>query len=103
MGIGTMLAKAADVSLDRTVVLGYTRVGSGLRATWWPDDPEPGALAGRRVLVTGGTGSFGRAFVERKDAPPSTARRGNSARRGGPRRAISEQVAGVPSQCGEGE
>lgn len=64
MGIGTMLAKAADVSLDRTVVLGYTRVGSGLRATWWPDDPEPGALAGRRVLVTGGTSGIGRAAAE---------------------------------------
>ncbi len=59
-----MLAKVADASLDRTVVLGYTRVGSSLRAAWWPDDPEPGALEGRRVLVTGGTSGLGRAAAE---------------------------------------
>ena len=61
MRFGTTLAKVADASLDRTVVLGYTRVGAGLRAAWWPADPEPGALEGRRVLVTGGTSGIGRA------------------------------------------
>lgn len=64
MGIGTTLARAVDASIDRTVVLGYTRLGSGLRARWWPADPEPGALAGRRVLVTGATSGIGTAAVE---------------------------------------
>ncbi|WP_278256883.1 SDR family NAD(P)-dependent oxidoreductase [Nocardioides convexus] len=49
--------------MDRTVVLGYTRLGSGLRARWWPDDPAPDALAGRRVLVTGATSGIGKAAV----------------------------------------
>lgn len=63
MGIGTALARAVDASMDRTVVLGYTRLGSGLRSRWWPDDPEPGALAGQRVLVTGATSGIGEAAV----------------------------------------
>lgn len=64
MGFGTTLARAVDASMDRTVVLGYTRLGSGLRARWWPEDPAPGALAGRRVLVTGATSGIGKAAVE---------------------------------------
>ncbi len=63
MGMGTALARAVDASMDRTVVLGYTRLGSGLRARWWPDDPEPGALTGQRVLVTGATSGIGKAAV----------------------------------------
>lgn len=64
MGIVTTLATAADAALDRTVVLGYTRVGSGLRARWWPEDPAPGALEGHRVLVTGGTSGIGTSAAE---------------------------------------
>jgi NAD(P)-dependent dehydrogenase (short-subunit alcohol dehydrogenase family) len=64
MGIAESLSRAADTALDRSVVLGYTRIGSGLRARWWPDDPAPDALAGRRVLVTGATSGIGEAAVE---------------------------------------
>lgn len=52
-----------DAALDRTVVLGYTRVGSALRRRWWPADPAPGCLAGRRVLVTGATSGIGEAMA----------------------------------------
>ncbi|KRB76926.1 dehydrogenase [Nocardioides sp. Root190] len=64
MGIAQSLSRAADTVLDRTVVLGYTRVGSGLRSRWWPGDPAPDALAGRRVLVTGATSGIGEAAIE---------------------------------------
>lgn len=50
--------------MDRSVVLGYTRMGSALRSRWWPDDPAPDALVGRRVLVTGATSGIGEAAVE---------------------------------------
>jgi dehydrogenase/reductase SDR family member 12 len=52
-----------DAVLDRSVVLGYTRLGPLLRRRWWPADPEPGALAGKRVLVTGGTSGIGEAMA----------------------------------------
>ena len=52
-----------DRALDRTVVLGYSKVGSALRRRWWPADPEPGALAGKRVLVTGATSGIGEAMA----------------------------------------
>lgn len=64
MGIAQSLSRAADTVLDRSVVLGYTRIGSGLRSHWWPADPQPDALAGRRVLVTGATSGIGAAAVE---------------------------------------
>lgn len=52
-----------DTALDRSVVLGYTRIGSQLRRRWWPADPEPGSMAGRRVLVTGATSGIGEAMA----------------------------------------
>lgn len=64
MGIAQTLSRAADTVLDRTVVLGYTRVGSALRSHWWPADPQGNALAGQRVLVTGATSGIGEAAVE---------------------------------------
>mgnify|MGYP005816247197 CR=1 FL=1 len=52
-----------DTVLDRSVVLGYTKVGSRLRSLWWPDDPTPGAMAGKRVVVTGATAGIGEAMA----------------------------------------
>ena len=44
-------------------MLGYSKVGSALRRRWWPADPEPGALVGKRVLVTGTTSGIGEAMA----------------------------------------
>ena len=57
-----------DGAMDRALVVGYTRIGSGLRRRWWPADAAPDALVGKRVLVTGATAGIGlamaRAFAE---------------------------------------
>lgn len=58
------MARGLDVLLDRTVAPGYTRIGSALRSQWWAADAAPGALAGRRVLVTGATSGLGAAAVD---------------------------------------
>ncbi|GAA4124038.1 hypothetical protein GCM10022215_31340 [Nocardioides fonticola] len=50
-----------DAALDRSIVGGYTRIGSALRRRWWPADPEPGSLRGRRIVVTGATSGIGEA------------------------------------------
>ncbi|WP_099038378.1 SDR family NAD(P)-dependent oxidoreductase [Mycobacterium neglectum] len=55
--------KILDDALDRSVVLGYTKLGSRLRRTWWPADPQPKAMAGKRVLVTGATAGIGEAIA----------------------------------------
>lgn len=52
-----------DAALDRSVLLGYTKLGSRVRSRWWPADPEPGSMAGKRVLVTGATSGIGEAMV----------------------------------------
>jgi NAD(P)-dependent dehydrogenase (short-subunit alcohol dehydrogenase family) len=54
-------AGLVDLVLDRTVVVGYTRVGLATRRLLpgWPADPPRGALAGRSVLVTGAAGGLG--------------------------------------------
>ena len=44
-----------DGAMDRSLVLGYTRIGSGLRRRWWPAGPAPDAMVGKRVVVTGAT------------------------------------------------
>lgn len=54
-------ARVLDRLLDRSVVLGYTRVGAAVRRAWWPADPPAGALAGRVVAVTGANSGLGKA------------------------------------------
>jgi dehydrogenase/reductase SDR family protein 12 len=56
------LSTVADAALDRSL-LGYTRIGSGLRQLWWPADPPAGALSGKHVLVTGATSGLGEAMA----------------------------------------
>ncbi len=52
-----------DGAMDRSVVLGYTKIGSGLRRHWWPADAEPGSLRDKRILVTGATAGIGLAMA----------------------------------------
>lgn len=54
-----------DGALDRALVLGYTRIGPGLRRLWWPADARAGALIGKRVLVTGATAGIGLAMARK--------------------------------------
>ncbi len=49
--------------MDKSVVLGYSRLGPVLRQAWWPPDPPPDALAGRHVVVTGASGGIGAAIA----------------------------------------
>ena len=62
MGLGDVTRPVTgliDGAMDRALVLGYTRIGSGLRRRWWPDDPAPDAMTGKRVVVTGATAGIG--------------------------------------------
>jgi len=52
-------AAALDWAMDKSLVLGYTKIGPAVRRAWWPPDPVPGALVGRHVLVTGASGGLG--------------------------------------------
>ena len=52
-------AAALDWVMDKSLVLGYTKIGPAVRRNWWPHDPVPGALVGRHVLVTGASGGLG--------------------------------------------
>lgn len=58
------ITDALDGALDRSIVLGYTKIGSQLRRQWWPAGPAPKALAGKRVLVTGATSGIGAAMAQ---------------------------------------
>lgn len=54
------LARALDTAMDRSVVLGYTRVGYRARAAFFaPDDPPRRGLAGQTVIVTGANSGIG--------------------------------------------
>ena len=64
MKITHVLSGVLDDLLDRSIVLGYTKVGSRLRRQWWPADPPPKALAGKRVVVTGATAGLGEAMAK---------------------------------------
>ncbi|MGA8257112.1 MAG: SDR family NAD(P)-dependent oxidoreductase [Nocardioides sp.] len=57
------LTSAVDTVLDRSLVLGYTKIGPALRRRWWPADPQPGCLQGEHVVVTGATSGIGEAMA----------------------------------------
>lgn len=51
-----------DTLLDRSVVLGYSKIGYRLRSRTWPaDDPAPNALVGKTAVVTGARTGLGKA------------------------------------------
>lgn len=58
-----LLVRGLDATLDRSLVLGYTKIGPALRRSWWPADAQPGSLLGKRVVVTGATSGIGEAMV----------------------------------------
>ncbi len=60
-GAGGRAARMLDTVLDRSLVLGYTRIGYALRRRLptWPDDVAPGSLNGTGVLVTGASSGLG--------------------------------------------
>ena len=62
-GVTRPVTGLLDGAMDRALVLGYTRIGSGLRRRWWPADPEPDSLVGKRVLVSGATAGIGLAMA----------------------------------------
>ena len=55
-----LLGSVVDRTLDRTLV-GFSQVGLSVRRhlPGWPEDPEPGALVGQDVAVTGATSGLG--------------------------------------------
>jgi NAD(P)-dependent dehydrogenase (short-subunit alcohol dehydrogenase family) len=60
------MGPAVDRLLDRSVVLGYSRVGLAVRRRLpdWPADPAPGCLTGRDVVVTGASSGLGIATAQ---------------------------------------
>lgn len=50
-----------DTALDKALLPGYSAIGPALRRHWWADDPDPQALVGRHVVVTGASSGLGRA------------------------------------------
>ena len=55
-----------DTFLDRSVVLGYSKIGYALRrrTAAWPADPAADALTGKDVVVTGASSGLGIATAE---------------------------------------
>ena len=63
--VSPTFSRLVDTALDRSVVLGYTALGSAVRRRLpdWPADPAPGSMAGKRVVVTGATSGIGAAMA----------------------------------------
>lgn len=56
--------RGIDRLLDRSVLPGYSALGYWCRRQGWAaDDPRPGALLGRRAVVTGAGGGLGEAIA----------------------------------------
>lgn len=55
------VSAAIDTAMDRTVVPGFSSIGYAIRRRLptWPADPEPGALAGTDIIVTGAASGLG--------------------------------------------
>jgi len=62
----TRTAEVLDFALDRSVVLGYSKIGYAVRRhlSTWPHDLPADALAGREVVVTGASSGLGVATAE---------------------------------------
>lgn len=60
------VGSALDRFLDRSVVLGYSRIGLSLRRrlAHYPADPPPGVLRGQHVVVTGASSGLGVATAQ---------------------------------------
>lgn len=58
--------RALDTLMDRTLVLGYSKIGIAVRQrlSGWPADPAPGSLVGKDVVVTGASSGLGIGCVE---------------------------------------
>jgi NAD(P)-dependent dehydrogenase (short-subunit alcohol dehydrogenase family) len=65
-GLIDTASRFVDSALDRTVAPGYSRIGLAVRRRLpgWPPDPEPGALVGQHVVVTGASSGLGRATAK---------------------------------------
>ena len=50
---------ALDWVLDKSLVLGWSKIGPSLRRHWWPADPPAGVLEGKHVVVTGASSGLG--------------------------------------------
>ena len=61
MTLPATVRRALDLTLDRSVLLGYTLIGPALRRAWWPADPAPETLRGAVVAVTGANSGLGKA------------------------------------------
>ncbi|PEG51382.1 SDR family NAD(P)-dependent oxidoreductase [Mycolicibacterium diernhoferi] len=57
-----MFPTVLDEVLDRTIVGGYTRLGSAVRRRFW-SPPAPDALTGSTILVTGANSGIGKAIA----------------------------------------
>ncbi|WP_341267989.1 SDR family NAD(P)-dependent oxidoreductase [Gordonia malaquae] len=53
-----------DTVLDRSVIGGYSRLGFAIRSRTW-NQPAPGSIVGRTVVVTGATSGIGAAAAAR--------------------------------------